>query len=170
MCIRDRSTDIVTFIFLLSDKWCPHTDFRSNPFSKGSLRSTFRRVTHGLNRGVYWCRAVVEPAKELIRPNPSPIHRNIRVTRVNDLISVVTLTPQLWHLALWRTSWAVVSPPTTAIRLANSSYFHPPTDMLCGGLFWIAQLGACVAVRLSLADLALFFSFGGQIISLLHKI
>jgi len=33
----------------------------------------------------------VEPATELIRPNPSPIHRNTRVTRVNDLIRVVTL-------------------------------------------------------------------------------
>ena len=30
-------------------------------------------------------------------------------------------SPQLLHLALWRTSWAVVSPPTTVIRLATSS-------------------------------------------------
>jgi len=29
-------------------------------------------------------------------------------------------TPQLSHLALCHTSWAVVSPPTTAIRLASS--------------------------------------------------
>ena len=28
-------------------------------------------------------------------PNPSPIHRNIRVTRVNDLIRVVTLNATL---------------------------------------------------------------------------
>ena len=29
--------------------------------------------------------------RELLRPNPSPIHRNTRVTRVDDLIRVVTL-------------------------------------------------------------------------------
>ena len=29
--------------------------------------------------------------RELFRPNPSPIHRNTRVTRVDDLIRVVTL-------------------------------------------------------------------------------
>ena len=45
-------TDILMFILFLSEKWCPHTDIRSSPFSKSSLRSTFRRVTHGLNRGV----------------------------------------------------------------------------------------------------------------------
>ena len=33
----------------------------------------------------------MEPAKELIRPNHSPINRNIRIIRVNDLIRVVTL-------------------------------------------------------------------------------
>ena len=39
--------------YLCDGLWCPHTDIRSSPFSKGSLRSTFRRVSHGLNRGVY---------------------------------------------------------------------------------------------------------------------
>jgi hypothetical protein len=33
----------------------------------------------------------VEPATELSSLNPSPIHRNIRITRINDLIRVVTL-------------------------------------------------------------------------------
>ena len=32
----------------------------------------------------------MEPPKKLSRPNPSTIHRDIRITRVNDLIRVVT--------------------------------------------------------------------------------
>ena len=51
---------------------------------------------------------------------------------------LLPFTPQLWHLALWRTSWAVVSPPTITIRLATSSIvwcLHRPQVMLswcCG--------------------------------------
>ena len=60
------------YIWFFSGKFCSHTDIRSSHFSKGSLRSIFRRVSHGLNRELYWYCTVVEPARKLSRPNSSP--------------------------------------------------------------------------------------------------
>jgi len=59
-------------------------------------------------------------AKWLSLTNTSTIHSNAWATLVDDLIRVVTLlTPQLWHPALWRTSWDVVWRLLTRGRLAN---------------------------------------------------
>ena len=63
----------------------------------------------------------ISQSASLVSLTPAPSNATPELPRQMIWYVLLPFTPQLWHLPLWRTSWAVAPPPTTAIWLANSS-------------------------------------------------